>query len=58
MRMIDESMAMAVALVIMLAIEPKDISEGADFEVKNRMIKAISMKMMMKKWIWRLPISQ
>ena len=56
--MIDESMAMAVALVIMLAIEPKDISEGADFEVKNRMIKAISMKMMMTKWILRLPISQ
>ena len=31
----------------MMAIEPKDISEGADFEVKNRMIKTISMEMMM-----------
>ena len=30
-----------------MAIEPKDISEGADFEVKNRMIKTISMEMMM-----------
>ena len=31
----------------MMAIEPKDISEGADFEVKNGMIKTISMEMMM-----------
>ena len=47
MGIIDESMAMAMAVAIMMAIEPKDISEGADFEVKNRMIKTISMEMMM-----------